>query len=434
MKKINLQSFLKNVTPLNNEGESFKANVTTMIYGTTLSQAIPILISPIISRLYSPYDFGVYAIFTSISLIAALVATGRYELAVILPERDEDAASIVSLASLLALGTSILSFIAVALLKDDIMTVLNLSGYENLVFLIPVSIFTSAVYQPMYSWATRHKLFKVLSRNMVYKTGMVVSFQLLLATAGCPINGLIIAQVAGNTLALLVLSGELIIKRSLPLTLDILRNMYKQAIKYKKFPQYSLSSDFLNVGSNQIPNILLSSFFGPFIAGQFSLSQRVLATPISFIASAVQVVFKERASRDYRETGSCRDIYVKVFRKMSLYSSLPFLLLFLTGPTLVPIIFGQEWQIAGMYIRLLSLMYFIKFFSSTLSYTLYIAEKQHIDLLWEIALFILTLLSMYIGYYNNSPSLSILFFSISYSVLYLIMLYLSYKFSVKDRN
>ncbi|EKD99588.1 MAG: polysaccharide biosynthesis protein [uncultured bacterium] len=105
--------------------------------------------------------------------------------------------------------------------------------------------------------------------------------------------------------------------------------------------------------------------------------------------------------------------------------------LFIFGPKLIPLIFGSQWEVAGIYIKLLSLMYLFKFFVSTLSYTLYIAEKQFINLLWQGTLFACTLGSMYLGYYRKNPEISILAFSASYTFLYIVMLYLSYRYTTK---
>jgi O-antigen/teichoic acid export membrane protein len=75
----------------------FSRNVLTLMTGTTIAQAIPIAISPILTRIYTPEDFGVFALYMSVVSIVSVVATGRYELAIMLPKKDEDAINIVTL-------------------------------------------------------------------------------------------------------------------------------------------------------------------------------------------------------------------------------------------------------------------------------------------------------------------------------------------------
>ena len=72
----------------------FTRNVLTLMTGTTIAQAIPIAISPILTRLYTPKDFGVLALFVAITSIFGSIANGRYELAIMLPKKDEDAINI----------------------------------------------------------------------------------------------------------------------------------------------------------------------------------------------------------------------------------------------------------------------------------------------------------------------------------------------------
>jgi O-antigen/teichoic acid export membrane protein len=140
-------------------------------------------------------------------------------------------------------------------------------------------------------------------------------------------------------------------------------------------------------------------------------------------------VFRERASRDYRIHGNCRSVYIKTIKSLVLISILPFLVLFFAAPDLFSFVFGPSWKIAGEYTRILSLMFFFRFTSSPLSYVFYIAEKQNYDLIWQIILFIVSILSILAGVWRGSPQFSLLCFSISYSVMYLVYLYFSYTFA-----
>ena len=75
----------------------FTRNVLTLMTGTTIAQAIPVAISPLLTRIYAPEDFGVYALFISLATIFGSVANARYELAIMLPKKDEDAINIFAL-------------------------------------------------------------------------------------------------------------------------------------------------------------------------------------------------------------------------------------------------------------------------------------------------------------------------------------------------
>jgi len=81
---------------------SFSGDVLKLVGGTAFAQVLSILASPIITRMYGPEAYGLSALFTSIAGIIATIACLRYELAVMLPEKDEDAANLLALSLILA--------------------------------------------------------------------------------------------------------------------------------------------------------------------------------------------------------------------------------------------------------------------------------------------------------------------------------------------
>ena len=164
------------------------------------------------------------------------------------------------------------------------------------------------------------------------------------------------------------------------------------------------------------------------------MSQKVLGSPVTLFSTSVSHVFKERASSDYRNKGNCRPIFLQTFKSLFLISVVPFILLFFLAPRLVPIIFGSQWIEAGVYIQALTLMYFFKFTVSPLSYVIIIAEKQKLNLIFQILLLILSIGSIGYGIYIQSPLIGVVLYSISYSIIYLIYLIISYKLSKNDKQ
>ncbi|SVD81723.1 uncharacterized protein METZ01_LOCUS434577, partial [marine metagenome] len=99
----------------------FSKNVLTLVTGTTIAQAIPIAISPILTRIYTPEDFGVLALFISITTILGTIANGRYELAIVLPKRDNNALELTALSIIITIGFSLLLVILVILFHDSLL-------------------------------------------------------------------------------------------------------------------------------------------------------------------------------------------------------------------------------------------------------------------------------------------------------------------------
>ena len=203
--------------------------------------------------------------------------------------------------------------------------------------------------------------------------------------------------------------------------------------RYKNFPLLNLPATLVNLLANQAPQLLLNTF-GESIVGYFAMSQKVLGSPVTLFSTSVSHVFKERASSDYRNKGNCRPIFLQTFKSLFLISVVPFILLFFLAPRLVPIIFGSQWIEAGVYIQALTLMYFFKFTVSPLSYVIIIAEKQKLNLIFQILLLILSIGSIGYGIYIQSPLIGVVLYSISYSIIYLIYLIISYKLSKNDKQ
>jgi O-antigen/teichoic acid export membrane protein len=141
-------------------------------------------------------------------------------------------------------------------------------------------------------------------------------------------------------------------------------------------------------------------------------------------------VFKQRATEDYHNFGNCKSIFLKTFRNLSLLGALPFLILFIWGPELFGFVFGEKWAIAGKYAQILTPMFMLKFITNPLSYVFYIFEKQQYNLLGQLVMLVLIFVAILIGVTTKDETLLLYFFSISYSIIYLAYLVMSYRLSL----
>lgn len=409
---------------------SFKLNVATVFSGTVISQVIYLLLYPILTRIYTPANFGQFAIFMTFLSILTVLSTGQYELAILSPKKKSNFKSI-------TYGVILISFIAsliITLLLFLIFPILqkyNLINSFNLIYIIGISIFINSLYQIGFQLSIRFKNFKSISIINIVNVSTSILFQFLLSKTSLKDIGLIIGYMVGTLAAVILLyikNKKIFIIKNIK---TLFLNVKKQLLRYKKFPIFNLPATLINISANQAPNILLNTF-GQSVIGQFSLSQRILGSPITLFSSSITHVFKERASSDYRKYGNCRDIFIKTLKSLFLMSFIPFILIFIFSPKLIPIIFGSEWEMAGIYIQALTVMYFFKFIVSPLTYVIIIAEKQNLNLILQLLLLIVTVISIYLGVIQNNPLNSIILYSISYSIIYLLFLIVSFKFSKKN--
>jgi O-antigen/teichoic acid export membrane protein len=195
--------------------------------------------------------------------------------------------------------------------------------------------------------------------------------------------------------------------------------MKEKARQYRRFPMFCVPADCLNGAAQQAPVVLLSLFFGPAVAGSFSLTHRVLSMPLVLLSQSIGGVFRQRASSQYNSRGDCRDVFSKTFKGLVLLSLVPFPLLFVAAPWLFCVVFGDQWRMAGEYARLLVPLFLVRFVSSPLTYVFYLREKQHYDLLGVTALLAASLSSMYVGNSLGSATAAITLFSALTCLVYL---------------
>ena len=180
----------------------FTKNVLTLVAGTTIAQAIPLAISPILTRLYSPDEFGVYALFLSITAILGSIVSGRYEQAIILPKKDEDAVNILSFGLLITIFISILTLVLVILFNPFFTQILENESISTWLYFIPLVIFLLGLFNLLTYYNIRMGEFKDLAKATVIKSVILSMSQLILGFlkygAGGLISGQILSQFSSN--------------------------------------------------------------------------------------------------------------------------------------------------------------------------------------------------------------------------------------------
>lgn len=406
-------------------------DVFTLMLGTVIAQLIPIILSPVISRIYTPDDMALFATYMSVVAILSSFITLKYELAIILPESDKDSISIMALSMIIALLISILTLVLLLLFGVGFLELLTNKKIEDShwIYIIPFSVFTVAVFSSFNYWQNRKSHYKTLAVSRVSQYAFMTGAQIGFGMALLKSVGLILGEISGRIVATIVLSYQTL-KNDLSLLKSITRkDMIVQFKRYRNFPKFTLPADLVNVVTNQIPILAMGKYFQASLLGNYFFMDRILNAPISLLGKSVLDVFKQRASTDYNKFGNCRDIYVKTLKTLTLASIFPTLVSLLFAPWLFRAIFGAEWEIAGHFARIMSLMFFFRLIASPLSYMFFIAEKQHIDMIWQILLFFTTLVSFGTGVYFRSIEICLWSYSISYSVMYLINIYITYNFA-----
>jgi len=401
----------------------FWKNVTSVLTGTVIAQAIPIIGSLAIARLYSIEDFGLYSAWLGIVLILSVVFTARYELAIAVVEKGKKRALALWATLYSILAFSLISSVALFIFsKFDILSV-NVFDVKMLVLLIPTAM-AMALSQTIQSLMAANGDYKSLSIYRVKQAVFYVSPQVIVGLWYNSSVYLMFAHFVGVMLVAIITLLFLDEFKQTGITNKKLIYFYK---RYNKFPIYSLPGGTMNSISAQLPVIAVTAKFGAEAGGVLALTMRTLGAPISILGKSILDVFKKYASDEYRLNGSCNKIYMNTFYYLS-FSALVFsIFLFFFSEILFVTLFGDEWIESGKIAILLLPLFALRFIASPLSYLIFIVEKQQVALVWQSVLLVMTL----IVFYSNLSFVDMIFFySLGYAGLYLIYIRLTYLMSL----
>lgn len=386
--------------------------------GTSIAQAIPIAISPILTRLYTPEQFGLMGLYVSIVSVLFVIANGRYEIAIVLPEKENEAKNLLALSVTISTSFSLFLMLIILLFNDSLTTLFGSPEIEDWLYFIPVSVFFMGLFQAFNFWGNREKQFRRLAINRVAQAGSTGGGQL--ATAPLLLNGLVFGQLLGHITSGSRLAWVSVKKDKFSLNNFSLSEMKDQAVRYKQFPQYSLWSGFLNSFSLQLPVFILTSYFTGAIVGFYTMSNRILNMPMNLIGRSVAQVFYQQAAEYSRQGGEkLKNLTFKTFTNLMLVGIIPMGIIFGFGDYLFAFVFGAEWEVAGDYARILSPWILFVFVTSPLSNLFSVLEKQHIGLIFNIMTFALRLAALLIGAIILGDALmTIILFSVSGLILF----------------
>ena len=400
---------------------AYARNVLTLMTGTSLAQAIPIAISPILTRIYSPEDFGLFSFYIALVSVAVVLVTGRYELAILLPRRERDALHITALVLILSGIVSIFLAIIIFVFNKKIAFLLGNPDIGPWLYWVPVSTWLMGTYQGLNYWSNRRSQYKRLAISRTAQSGGGSLIQLGLGFFKKGASGLVVGQIFGQLLSSSMLA-RMIWKDDKELVREIrLKQIFLLSCKYSRFPKYMILGQLFNSASGYMPIFLLGVFFGPAVVGLYSLSQRVILAPMVLIGEAIGDVYRSEAATIYRKNGNCLNLFKVTFFKLVILSFFVTVPIFLWGEYIYAFLFGEQWREAGKIASLLSLMIFFQGTSSPMSQTILLENLQKMDLAWQILRLTLAIGSIYFGYkFSLGYELTILVFSISFSILYIV--------------
>jgi lipopolysaccharide exporter len=377
----------------------FVSDVLKLTSGTTFAQALSVLVIPILSRIYAPDAFGTATVFVSITGIIGVVSCLRYELAIMLPECDEDAANVLAISLLFVLMISGLSGLVILFASQWIVELLNAPDLASYIWLVPLALLVNGGFLALSSWNSRTRYFGRLSIAQVSQAVVKNGTQLIMGLGGqSHAGGLIGGIVFGSIVVAAVLGGQIWRDDRRLFREHICWHRMLGVLKqYRKFPLLDSWGSLVNTVSALLPALALSIFFSQTTVGYYGQAYQVIGLPVTLVGRSVAQVFFQRVSKVRGEQRHLVRTVEVVFRGMAALGLFPAILLAIVGQDVIVLLFGQDWAETGIYVQILGLWAFFWFVYSPLSTLFATVERQEFFLIAHVAILVARLISLIVG-------------------------------------
>ena len=390
---------------------SFTNNVVMLIGGTGLGQVVALLASPILTRIYSPEDFGVLSVYVSVLTVLLVVSSLRYDLAIVLPTDDQSAFDLLVLSLGIVVVLAVLMGLGSLVVEPWVVAWTDMPGADRWVWLLPLGFLGGGVVKALSCWAIRLKVFRPIALTKLNQSLGMVATQIGIGLIhGGPL-GLLLGDAFGrmcSSVSLWVIAVRSGRRLFTPLRW---RNLVAVAARYWRFPVLNSVSGLLNTLGLALPPILLAVFYGPQVAGWFALGQRVFGAPSALIGQSVaQVYFGEASQLRRSDPRALRALYRRTALQLFLLG-LPLTILFVAaGPWLMVLVFGEVWRQSGVYLQIWAMTFLADFVVFPLSRTLIVMERQDLQLAWDTGRLVLTAGSLVVAsalHFSHSEAVGI---------------------------
>lgn len=375
-------------------------NVGILASGTAAAQIIPLAISPVLTRIYTPEDFGVFALYFAIVSIFGSIATLRYELAVSLPETQEKALAVSALSALLCGVFSVVSLVVITIAGSSLISFFKIEEFGKYLFFIPLGIALIGLTNTMSYLNLRHGAYRNVAISNLARAILSSAFHIGIGLSKAGPLGLILGSIAGGLTAIATLS--LSIKGRKHKWLSVTgKDIAHVAMEYRDFPKYSMWAALANSASTHAVNILISVYASFVSLGFYSLVTRTLGAPSSTIGLSFGQVFYQQASELLRTNNRITPLFNNTLIKLSILSCSGFGFLFFVIEGLFALVFGENWRLAGEFARIMIPAFAIRFITSPLSVVNSVHMENSLGLIANVVLLFLSTGSIVIAHTLN---------------------------------
>lgn len=374
----------------------FVRNVSVLAGGTAFAGALSTLALPLLTRIYSPEEFGVLGVFAALLGMISVIACLRYEIAIPLPESDQSAANLLAVALVCLAGTTAAVTMAIFFFGRQIAALMNAPLLAQYLWLLPIGVAATGTYSVFQYWATRKKAFARIARTRVERSIGGISTQLIMGWAGTGALGLIVGQIVSNGAGFFGLARRAFSEDRAALKNVRLAEMKKVAREYDRQPKYSTLEALTNSGGVQLPIILIASLTSGSEVGYLMLAMQIMQAPMSLIGSSISQVYLSRAVEEHRN-GRLGDFTARTIGGLAKIGVGPLIFVGIIAPSVFGLVFGAEWRRAGDLVAWMTPWFVLQFLVSPVSMALYVTNNQRTAMVLQVAGLLLRVLMVLVA-------------------------------------
>lgn len=393
-------------------GSGLRRNFIVLVSSSLFAQLITFALSPLLSRMYNPEQFGALGLFQSVGLIVVAVNTLQLSQAIVLPKKDIDARALVLLSFILIIFFSFGVILLQLIIPRYYEKITGLCPDAFHIVLFAIYSLTSGMFVVQTSWSIKRGKFRQNSISTIIKSASAAILQYLLGRISPTTDMIILGYVIGSIIPVIYL---LYVQRDD--FNDLLRISIRSRIRivwreYYHFPLYSTPQTLINTFAQGLPVFILQGFFGLNISGQFSFSRRILNVPYNMISSAFRQLLLKEMSDFHKNKGKIYPIFIKYTKVLFAIAVGPALIGVVIMPELFSFIFGENWRIAGEYSRWIIVWMLFGLCNIPSVIASRIVRKQHYLLIFEIAMLLFRSAALLVGCIWFNSLISVILFSV----------------------
>jgi lipopolysaccharide exporter len=383
----------------------FAKNVGILTVGTTVAQVVAIIVTPFLSRIFTPSDYGLLALFSAVLAVTATTVSLSYPIRIILPKTNHEAVRILLISLLLSILLGVILLLLIMFMPNTAIAWMGLDSLGGWIFIAIIAGVVTAMVNAMINWLNRNSEYTKIVLIRIMQS--VVAAFLALTFGFLDIqDGLLYS----NLLSILSAIALLFIISKVKLFKTGFIDLLGVAKKHKVAPIFLYPTAMLDVFTNQLPFFLIAMWFTTEITGQYRMAYSLLALPAALIGSAIAQVFYQRFSTVWPDAAKAKELLKKTWLLLASVGLIPFLIIIISGEEIFSFFLGKTWVVAGHMASILALMSYVSLIHSPTSVTMMTMKMDNLLPMFGIATLIHRPLALYLGYINSSIYLGLILF------------------------